>query len=374
MTSLTDLCSVCFQNQPKYTCPRCGCHTCGLQCVKTHKRRAKCSGVRDPAAYTKSNELATAASIDQDYNFITKVQRDIEKAEQDVTDRGITIVPASHGKNAYSNKSKLEIEYGACGVTVIAAPKGLRRSKQNRTHWDRKHNCIMWTVEWVLQDGTRVVGNVQGGRTVLDAFTNAVGKKRLPQKRKREEDPQDQPSQLSEHQPRRAAITHADTTSKSSSELEGNLQEDPAQVSDDKTAENVSRNQEDEGVPSTRSVVPTPRSVDDVSSRIHFYLHRPKTSSKWTCLIPVSSSTRISDILRDRTVLEFPTIHARHEAQDQLHPPLITEKDYEDQYGRDVVPKVPVFGQEPHTTAIEAIPDHIDEKRVLEVLQKDLGG
>ena len=92
MASLTELCSICFTNPPKYTCPRCGCQTCSVACVKIHKKRAACSGVRNPASYLKSSELATPASIDRDYNFITKVQRDIEKAEDDIADRGITFV------------------------------------------------------------------------------------------------------------------------------------------------------------------------------------------------------------------------------------------------------------------------------------------
>ena len=45
----------------------------------------------------------------------------------------------------------------------------------------------MWTVEWVLQNDQRVLANVQGGRTVIDAFTNGVGKKGLQKKRKLED-------------------------------------------------------------------------------------------------------------------------------------------------------------------------------------------
>ena len=375
MTSLTELCAVCFQNPPKYTCPRCGCQTCGLDCVRTHKKRAKCSGIRNPATYKKSCELATPASIDQDYNFITKVQRDIEKAEDNVAGRGITLQPARNGINAHSSKSKLEAEYETCGVTVIKAPTGLTRSKQNKTRWDGRHKCIMWTIEWVLQDNTPVFANVQGGRTVLEAFANTVGKKALPQKRKLEESPQCEHDRPNKHTMLQTAIQQGNPTAQKPMEVElqNDLQDAPTQEDGHEAREQSQNTQKSQEVPSMQTAHRT-NTVDNIASQTHFYLHRPRTSSKWTCLIPILPSSSISDVLRDRALLEFPTIHARHETPDQLIPPFVTEKDYEKQHGIEVATKMPVYGQEIHTTAIEDLLDHIDERKVLEVLQKDLVG
>lgn len=362
MASLTELCSICFTNIPIYTCPRCNCHTCSLACVKIHKKRAACSGIRNPASYLKSSELATPASIDQDYNFITKVQRDIEKAEDDIVERGVKLIPTRNGKNAHASKPKLEIEYEACGVTVIKAPIGLSRSKQNKTHWDNRHKCIMWTVEWVLQNDQRVLANVQGGRIVLDAFTNAVGKKRMQKKRKLERDPQEQDARPSNQATKWEE--HVVRQSAAEKPVEEEQQGDTADPVEDKESEEISRLQD--GVQTS--------AVDKIASQMHFYLHRPRTSSKWTCLIPISPSASISDILRNRTILEYPTIYPRLEAEGELVPPFITEKHYEEHYGIDVVPRVPVYGHEGAVTAIDAIPNHIDEKKIMEVLQKDIVG
>jgi hypothetical protein len=363
MASLTELCSICFTNPPKYTCPRCGCQTCSLACVKTHKKRAACSGIRNPAAYLKSSELATPASIDRDYNFITKLQRGIEQADDDVAERGITLVPARNGKNAHAGKSKLEVEYEACSVTVVKAPVGLTRSKQNKTHWDKRHNCVMWTVEWVLQNDQRVLANVQSGKTVIDAFTNGVGKKGLQRKRKLgevQQEEEERPPKPKETKRHEEPVVQQPAAEKPDEEQH----KDPADPVETK---------ESAGVSPPQNTAKT-NAGENAASQMHFYLHRPRTSSKHTCLIPIPPSTSVSDILRDRTILEYPTIYARPEAEDELISPFITEKAYEEQYGIDVVPRTHVVGQEYDVHALGGIPDHIDERKIMEVLKRDIVG
>jgi hypothetical protein len=321
--------------------------------------------VRDPAAYKKSTELATSASIDQDYNFITKVQRDIDRAEDDVAERGITLVSAKAGRQAHPTKSKLEIEYEACGVTVVKAPAGLTRSKQNKTHWHNRHKCITWTVEWILQDGRRVLANVQGGRNVFDAFTNAVGRKGLPRKRKLEEDSRDETGRSAEQ-------TSKQTDAVAQGAMEEELLNAKPHNAIREPIDQERNPTETEAGDCTQEESEEPNANHNSGPKMHFYLHRPGTFSKWTCLLPVSSSSSISDLLRNRTILEFPTIYARHDAPTQLRPPLITEKEYEEQHGIDVAPKMAVYAPDSPKTSIEVVPDHIDERKVMEVLQKDL--
>jgi len=125
-------------NPIKYTCPRCGIHTCSLPCVKRHKLWAQCSGVRNPAAFKKRNDLATPSSIDQDYNFITKVERSLQRAEDDALEKGINLAPAGVLRPYPSAKPRFELEAEKDGIVIIRAPKGLSRSKQNKSHWNAK--------------------------------------------------------------------------------------------------------------------------------------------------------------------------------------------------------------------------------------------
>jgi len=149
---LTDLCAIWYRhhqdpsamrltshshiNAIKYTCPRCGVHTCSLPCVKRHKTWAQCSGVRDPAAYRRRAELATPASIDQDFNFITKVERSLQRADDEAAERGIDLTtPSDARRHGHDSRQKFDAEVERRGMTLIRAPRGLSRSKRNKSHW-----------------------------------------------------------------------------------------------------------------------------------------------------------------------------------------------------------------------------------------------
>lgn len=389
MASLIELCSICFTCPPKYTCPRCACQTCSLACVKTHKLRAACSGIRNPAAYLRSSELATPASIDRDYNFISRVQRDIERAEDDVAERGgVTLVPTRHAL-AGKGLSKLAIEYAAYGVTVVKAPTGLTRSKRNKTHWDKRHGCVMWTVEWVLQNDQKVLANVRGGRTVGDAFTNGVGKRGLQRKRKLGDEERGGEGGLR----KQTAIRNEDVKLQSKAETPGEEQPPPDEPAEDKEVEEplpresetetpveehppyekAAEDKETAEVPPAKDPTQSP-ALTTTTSSLHFYLHHPRTSSKHVCLIPISPTSLISDILRERTILEYPTIYTRAESPDELTSPFISEENYEEQFGVDVVPVYGLHEEEEATGALGGIPEDIDERKVLEVLRKDVVG
>lgn len=133
-------------NVPKYRCPGCSSRTCSLSCSKRHKLWSQCSGVRDPAAYLKKKELTTPAAFDKDFNFITGIERSLERADRDAEHRGLCLdLPDgnSHGNRKRRNelaKGEIPLQKGIekSGVKVIKAPKGMTRSKQNQSHWNRK--------------------------------------------------------------------------------------------------------------------------------------------------------------------------------------------------------------------------------------------
>lgn len=129
-------------NVPKYKCPRCSIQTCSLPCSKRHKLWSQCSGVRDPAAYQKKKDLATPASFDKDYNFISGIERHLERADRQAENRGVILeTPEENGKRkrAGHDLAKGEISFQRAvensGVNVLRAPKGMSRSKQNNSNW-----------------------------------------------------------------------------------------------------------------------------------------------------------------------------------------------------------------------------------------------
>lgn len=119
----------------KYRCPGCSARTCSLPCYKRHQQWAQCSGQRDPTKFVKKSQLVTPAGIDHDFNFLTKIERDIEKAENVASavasDASSETQPKTRSQLAGNLYGRLE---AAAGVTIIKAPKGLSRQKENNSH------------------------------------------------------------------------------------------------------------------------------------------------------------------------------------------------------------------------------------------------
>ncbi|KIX92923.1 uncharacterized protein Z520_11399 [Fonsecaea multimorphosa CBS 102226] len=372
---LTDLCAICHVNPIKYTCPRCGVHTCSLPCVKRHKSWAQCSGVRDPSAYRKRADLATPSSVDQDFNFITSVERSLARADELTQSKGIDLVPSGLVRKGQDAKRKFDAEIEKRGISLIRAPLGLSRHKQNKSHWAGHGKCLMWTTEWLCYDGDKRTCNVLESRTVEEAFLIAFGKHAINRKKRKRSDAEttsvSAPRPTDQYVPPVAAREVNGRTSHAGS-LEGNSQNPESES----TAHELVTDQK--RTDTTHS--PTQRNGQHPgtlysSQNLNFYLFKPNTISKVKCVIPVASDSKLVDVLRNQTILEFPTFYVGYDGPEGLPDPYITEEDYNKQYGAEVPINLPTY--DPRDKADEenlASLDNIDEKKVLEVLQKDLDG
>ena len=52
-------CEMCCETSAKYRCPRCNTRTCSLSCVKSHKTKQSCTGVKDPTEFVKISKFNT---------------------------------------------------------------------------------------------------------------------------------------------------------------------------------------------------------------------------------------------------------------------------------------------------------------------------
>ncbi|KAG2417678.1 hypothetical protein HFD88_008897 [Aspergillus terreus] len=356
---LSELCTICHINAPKYRCPRCSTRTCSLPCSRRHKLWSQCSGIRDPAAYLRRSELATESAFDRDFNFITGIERGLERAERDVENRGIrgrtgVLDPAAvgleHEVESYESgpgdkkrkrgpgaeapglvKGEAGFLRGAenAGVRVVRAPRGMSRNKANATRWHPKHKCLNWTVEWI------------GPEAYDRAFP-------LP-KQEREQ---------------------------TVSETEPQVQDESAPPSTSTNVQNTAPDAED-AQPNRTSTPP-----DRISSHrdLYFYLHRPRTATKQPVVIPVDPQATLASALRDRTVLEFPSIYVLPDSPETLrttteNPSFLLEEVY--------LQSQPQAEQEQDDTTAEDTAEgthalgsvditNVDENKVLEVLKKDL--
>lgn len=86
----------------------------------------------------------TSSGVDQDYNFLTSLERKLDKANRDAEGRGIVLrdQPTGGYKNHKSGFARGEVQMQKAiqrgGVIVDRAPKGMTRSKENSTKWHKK--------------------------------------------------------------------------------------------------------------------------------------------------------------------------------------------------------------------------------------------
>ena len=123
----------------------------------------------------KKNELATESAFDRDFNFITGIERTLERAERDAENRGISVQPGTSGRGvdlavvgldgdeesgrAETGRKRRRVEGGSggfvrgefgflrgaeeAGVTVLRAPRGMSRNKANASKWMPKYAFLL---------------------------------------------------------------------------------------------------------------------------------------------------------------------------------------------------------------------------------------
>jgi len=155
-------CKVCCKSNAIYRCPGCLADICSVACSKQHKVLFQCTGTENTLKYRSRRQLFTEPDkvLNRDYAFLTRVQRDIEVARED--NNTITTVggkrkhedPEESGNiskrkksDRFKKEASLQRAYKECGVLVERLPAGMTRSRDNRTFWDRKHKCLSWTME-----------------------------------------------------------------------------------------------------------------------------------------------------------------------------------------------------------------------------------
>lgn len=157
------LCTTCGTAQGRYKCPACLCLTCSLACNKTHKSAARCSGKRDRTSFIPRSKFDDA-SINDDYNFLTTLERDLDNAARLSRQDGATTsndsspryhhqhysATAGSGRDQSRARSFVKRAKDVGEVTVLLAPRGMKRSRSNKSSWVPKRRGLTWTVEWVF--------------------------------------------------------------------------------------------------------------------------------------------------------------------------------------------------------------------------------
>ncbi|RDL37246.1 uncharacterized protein BP5553_04679 [Venustampulla echinocandica] len=312
---LSSLCSICHINDPKYTCPRCSIQTCSLPCSRRHKLWSSCNGVRDPTVFKPLSQVATPSGIDHDYNFIHSIEHGIERSEkQIVEDRGLVhkeeLRVARHGpdrrrqqrRHGPSGETPIDRLLDVMKIKVIRAPKGMSRSVENITNWSKHQKSINWQVEWIRTDAERLLGKAMGNKPLGEAYDEAFEEDR---RRKLSDDERKVEKKRKAEQVRQRSAKRVKLDAQHKLDLTAipRLQNPETGSWDIVTANSSVLN-------NTREESQAPDEEHSPSANLAFYLYRPNTPSSFPkVLIPINTSKPLTDLLRKREVLEFPTIY-----------------------------------------------------------------
>ncbi len=233
---------------------------------------------------------------------------------------------------------------------------------------------IAWTTEWIHFDGRKKTTMVFDSNTIQETFRTAFGPSKATQsksqKRKR--------STSETHPvpaPRREVPSIPEKTDGRNNEK--SLDEGRAEV------EHIKSGPPGPASSQTTAAVEVSYTEQTIVRQepahpqqdVYFYLFKANTTSKVKCLIPIAAESKVVEVLRNCTLLEFPTLYIRLEAPEALPTPFMTETKYNEDYGTDVTINLPTFAPHEDLEEGEIVNlEHIDEGKVLEVLQKDLNG
>ena len=298
---------------------------------------------------------------------------------------------------------------------VARAPKGMSRSKSNKTKWLKGSKRLEWTIEWVHEDGKKEVVQFKDDLTMSSAYGCLNSVKGQKRKRKRGEE------EHSTQQEKKLHLEHAEAAGADTQGKSASLPSPPRSPTNPHTAQEEDRQpadiSTDEG--SSRPGPGGTKSADQLSSTeqgdfqhdapkidgddvseppahtidkyitpepLSFYLHTPSLPCKQIVLAPITPTTTISSALRTRLVLEYPTIYVfqRH-FNDDLPEKYIREEDFYKLSNKErikqldegeIVENLSYMDRriEKIDDDVEPVVSKLDEKRLLEVLGKDLGG
>ncbi|RKF83542.1 Box C/D snoRNA protein 1 [Golovinomyces cichoracearum] len=331
---LTSLCSICYIDPPKYTCPRCLAETCSLTCSKRHKIWSSCNGIRDPTVYKPISEVATPAGIDHDYNFIHSIEHGISRSEKVlIEDLGLVsreelnrarngeseeLWNKRHKRNNEPGEFCIQRETQERNIQILKAPKGMRRSKENTTTWNRKRKTIDWQVEWFHHKpgSERLLHKVWGNRPISDQYDMICEEERRMKMTAEER---------RDLKKRKAEETKIRAIKRLKADSENNFYSPPTFFQD---AQTTTWSLKLEHVLISDCIREDPI-LDSTSRKYKFYIHRPLTPASFPKVIAlVDPKKSLTEILTDRTIVEYPSIYVFDVETSSLPDEFMLEKDY----------------------------------------------
>jgi hypothetical protein len=285
------------------------------------------------------SELATPSGIDHDYNFLHSIEHRLERSEKllvediDALSRAeLQRARAGEDEEEWKRRHEKEARGEACiartlremKCSVITAPKGMRRNKENTTGWNRRHGTIHWQVEWMRgKPAGRTLYRVLGNHAIGKAYDLICEEERIlamsPEEKRA--DKKRKANEFKAAQARKAKKARLDAGRLPQLSTTSVLQ-DPERRTWDFTPVYMTLPEAlKEDSPEPEPTIP--------QRNYHLYLQRPLTPSSFPkVLVPLDLDKTLTDLLRKREVLEFPTIYVLDHPPEDLPEKFMLEMHY----------------------------------------------
>lgn len=141
-------CEICCLNEFKYKCPKCNIKTCSLICVKQHKNKNKCSGVKDK--FNKNKEL-DEIDLYRDMNFINDAFNQTNKFSKTI--HNLTEIP-NEKLDKFSKDKRRKNFKKLCrkfrDVNLELCPTIIQKFAENKSFCDSREKKFYWTIKFIF--------------------------------------------------------------------------------------------------------------------------------------------------------------------------------------------------------------------------------
>lgn len=266
-------------------------------------------------------KLKTDAGVDHDYNFLTKIERTVERTEKILREEREILPeedtsarpPPNKRARLHKGQSRGRVTFEEnsrkwdrnsiqrmrqLGIKVSSLPYGMTRSKQNKTSWNRRTRTMNWQIEWLewktISPGeehndpqpSRILHKVLDEVPLYEGFTEAQEYNRRGQLNNQER-AQEKKQKALEKKILIGGGQDMATTAWTSQEYV---------MQDSRTA-------------AWNNVISKSHTIEGLEDKYRFFYLKPRTPSREAQkLVPLRPTENLATILPDLDVLEFPTI------------------------------------------------------------------
>ncbi|KAK7287225.1 hypothetical protein RIF29_00368 [Crotalaria pallida] len=136
------ICEECKSNPSKYKCPGCSIQSCSLPCVKSHRARTGCNGMRNQTQFVPLSQFDDNTLL-SDYNLLEEMKRVADSARRMRTQLRMH----TYFKLPYHLKSLRSAVWNR-RAKLMFLPNGMSKRQKNQSRYNQRGKFISWTIEW----------------------------------------------------------------------------------------------------------------------------------------------------------------------------------------------------------------------------------